>query len=320
MREEGLLLPCQGDRLVAVISHPAATAPAAAAGLGLVIVVGGPQVRTGSHRQFTRLARLAAQAGHPALRFDLRGMGDSSGQPRPYTDIDDDIDAAIGGLLVQRPGLQRALLWGLCDAATAVALYLQRRRDPRVAGVCLVNPWVRSEQTLARARLDHYYRRRLLQADFWRKLLRGGVGLAALQSWREQRRLARAAPAGGHGAGVSTGTRIHTSTTASASTLTPASTLADQVLDSLDSCGLPAHLLLADADLTAQEFATALRARHGPHPPWPVQRIADADHTFSSPAADAALMAASLAALQATGAAALSATGPAAPGPGPSVR
>jgi hypothetical protein len=56
-------------------------------------------------------------------------------------------------------------------------LYLSDRRDPRVAGLCLANPWVRSPQTLAQARVRHYYLRRLSQKDFWLKLLRGGVAL-----------------------------------------------------------------------------------------------------------------------------------------------
>ncbi len=291
MREQALLLPCQGETLVAVLACPPDApppGPPAAPGLGLVIVVGGPQVRTGSHRQFTRLARLAAKAGHPALRFDLRGMGDSTGTPRAYTDIDDDIACAIDGLLQARPDLPGVLLWGLCDAATAVALYLQRRRDPRVAAVCLVNPWVRSAQTLAQARLQHYYRRRLLQAEFWRKLLRGGVGLAAWRSWREQRQLARQATPGPAAAAASAPGSV--------------SPLAGQVFAALDGFGRPVHLVLSQADLTAQEFTAALQARYGATPPWPVHRIADADHTCSSPAADAALMAASLAALR-TGAA-----------------
>ena len=39
----------------------------------MVIVVGGPQYRAGSHRQFTLLARHIAAAGYPVLRFDARG-------------------------------------------------------------------------------------------------------------------------------------------------------------------------------------------------------------------------------------------------------
>ena len=37
---------------------------------------------------------------------------------------------------------------------------MQATRDPRVAGLALLNPWVRSDAGLARARVKHYYRQR----------------------------------------------------------------------------------------------------------------------------------------------------------------
>ena len=46
-----------------------------AASRGMLIVVGGPQYRAGSHRQFTLLARDVAATGVPTMRFDYRGMG-----------------------------------------------------------------------------------------------------------------------------------------------------------------------------------------------------------------------------------------------------
>ena len=48
--------------------------------IGMVIVVGGPQYRVGSHRQFLLLARQLSNAGFPVMRFDCRGMGDSGGE------------------------------------------------------------------------------------------------------------------------------------------------------------------------------------------------------------------------------------------------
>lgn len=58
---------------------------------GVMIVVGGPQYRAGSHRQFTLLARHLAAQGIPVLRFDYRGMGDSDGQQRTFEAIHDDL-------------------------------------------------------------------------------------------------------------------------------------------------------------------------------------------------------------------------------------
>lgn len=158
------------DHLLGILSLPRA-----AGTTGVVIAVGGPQYRAGSHRQFVLLARHLAAGGFPVLRFDYRGMGDSAGEPRNFQQVDDDIGAAIDALQANCPGITRVVLWGLCDAASSALLYWHRRRDPRLAGLCLLNPWVRSETTLARAQIKHYYGQRLLQPEFWKKLLRGGV-------------------------------------------------------------------------------------------------------------------------------------------------
>src|SRR5215471_15952260 len=61
--------------------------------LGVVIVVGGPQYRAGSHRQFVLLARDLASNGAAVLRFDCRGMGDSGGNFPGFERIGPDIAA-----------------------------------------------------------------------------------------------------------------------------------------------------------------------------------------------------------------------------------
>lgn len=177
--EHALAFACAGETLQGVLALP--PDPASAQPTGVVIVVGGPQVRIGSHRQFVLLARRLAAAGHAVLRFDVRGMGDSTGKARSFEDLQPDIAAAIDTLLQAAPAARQVALWGLCDGASASLLYLDATHDPRVAGVCLLNPWVRSTQSLARTQVKHYYRDRLLQKAFWTKLLRGGVGLRALR-------------------------------------------------------------------------------------------------------------------------------------------
>jgi hypothetical protein len=64
-----------------------------------------------------------------------------------------------------------------------------------VAGLVLLNPWVRSAQTLARAHVKHYYWNRLRQGEFWRKLLGGGVALKALRDLAGNLKAARGAAA-----------------------------------------------------------------------------------------------------------------------------
>jgi len=138
---------------------------------GVVILVGGPQYRVGSHRQFIELARGLAVAGIPAFRFDFTGMGDSTGSFPGFEHLNDDIRNAINAFVQKRPELTKIILWGLCDGASAACVYAGL--DKRVIGLCLANPWVRTEQGEAETFLKHYYLSRLLSREFWGKLFSG---------------------------------------------------------------------------------------------------------------------------------------------------
>ena len=177
--EDSVVFVCEGEHLLGIVSHPPAGNSAAT--IGAVIVVGGPQYRAGSHRQFVQWARALAAAGTPTLRFDARGMGDSTGELRRFTELDADIGAAIQALRSACPQVKQVVLCGLCDSASAALLYLHERRDPQVRGLVLLNPWARSEQTQARTMVKHYYLQRLLSRAFWAKLLRGQVAWNALR-------------------------------------------------------------------------------------------------------------------------------------------
>ncbi|SFM47189.1 MULTISPECIES: hydrolase 1, exosortase A system-associated [Rugamonas] len=180
---------CHGCWLVGVVHLP--PRPAAR---GLLMVTGGPQYRAGSHRQFVLLARQLAAAGIAVMRFDYRGMGDSEGAPRDFERIDDDLAAAVLHFCRVVPALRELVLWGLCDGASAAAFYAPA--DPRVSGLVLLNPWVRTAQGMARATLRHYYLERLAEGEFWRKLAAGRLGLrASLASLRELARQAAGARA-----------------------------------------------------------------------------------------------------------------------------
>jgi exosortase A-associated hydrolase 1 len=165
-REDALVFDCAGESLLGILGGAEI-----AASRGVLIVVGGPNYRAGSGRQFMLLARRLAESGVPTLRFDYRGMGDSGGDARTFERVDDDIRCAIDRFFAAVPGLKDVVIWGLCDAASAALMYAHA--DPRVSGLVLLNPWVRTTQGLARVHLRHYYVQRLFQASLWQKLARG---------------------------------------------------------------------------------------------------------------------------------------------------
>ena len=187
--EETALFACAGDTLLGILAKPETPVET-----GVIVIVGGPQYRVGSHRQFVLLSRALAAAGYAVLRFDYRGMGDSEGQPRDFEAVSADIAAAIDALQERMPSVEQVALWGLCDGASAALLYCHETHDPRVSGLCLLNPWVRSEASLARTQVKHYYVQRLMQKEFWTKLLSGNVALGALTGFAQKLRLSASDP------------------------------------------------------------------------------------------------------------------------------
>ncbi|MFG6457983.1 hydrolase 1, exosortase A system-associated [Roseateles sp. BYS96W] len=261
MKESVLTFSCEGQPLVGILAEPAGTP----ADVGVLIVVGGPQYRVGSHRQFALLARQLAANGFTALRFDYRSMGDSPGDARDFLAVEADIGAAITALLAARPGLRRVVLWGLCDAASAALMYLDTTRDARIAGVALLNPWARSAATLAQTHVKHYYWRRLREKTFWLKLLRGGIGLTALRTLGRNLHLAR-------GAGAAKA---------------DARSFQDRMAAGLRGFDGPVLLILSGDDYTAKEFLE--HVSHADNWAGLIHRPATtrvdlpgADHTFSS--------------------------------------
>ena len=173
VREDAVVFQCEGESLVGIL-HVPEREPAR---IGVLVIVGGPQYRVGSHRQFVLMARSLAQSGYAVLRFDYRGMGDSDGEMRTFESVAADIRVAIDTLMLRVPSLTGVALWGLCDAASASLMYCTQ--DARVKGVAIANPWVRSQAGQAQSYIKHYYGQRLLQRSFWVKAFTGKLHVTA---------------------------------------------------------------------------------------------------------------------------------------------
>ncbi len=272
--ERPVVFDSQGRELLGIIAAPARDARP----LGIVIVVGGPQYRVGSHRQFTLLARYLAGQGIASLRFDYHGNGDSDGPPAlGIGGLDADIRAAIDTLLAALPMLDGVVLWGLCGAASAAALYAPS--DSRVSGLVLLNPWVRTAQGLARTRLRHHYLARLTDRDFWRRLTRGEVALApSMRSFVGSVKQAL-------GSGANTSHELRHAGGGAEEDFDLA--LPDAMLRALRRARRPALVLLSgDQDVTANEFRDLCAASAGwrewvASPGVRSVEIAGSNHTFA---------------------------------------
>ena len=253
---------CESQSLLGVFHFPQRQSRS----VGVVIVVGGPQYRVGSHRQFLQTARCLALVGYPVLRFDCRGMGDNEGIFPGFENIELDISAAIACLKEQSPNITGVVLWGLCDAASACLMYCAHK-EARVAGLILANPWVRTAGGQAKTYVRHYYLQRLLQKSFWANFLSGkfeftrsirGLATNFMDSMGLRRRR-----------GVAPGTNF-----------------IERMMDGLRVFDGPILLLLSERDLTAKEFtdfcsdnvswANAIAKQS-----VRTEILPDTDHTFS---------------------------------------
>ena len=165
-REIPSVFDCAGDALVSVTHVPDSVK---ARGV-LAVVAGGPQYRGGVGRLQVKLARELAAAGIPVMRFDYRGLGDSEGTFRGFADVETDLRAALNHFSQLVPGLQEVVLWGGCDAASAILI--NAWKFPEVTGIMVGNPWMDNEDAGNAVTVKHHYSRRIREKAFWLKVLR----------------------------------------------------------------------------------------------------------------------------------------------------
>jgi len=231
-------------------------------GTGLLLVTGGSQTRIGSHRMYERLAKALAEQDISCFRFDRRGVGDSGGEDPGFRGAGPDIAAAAAAFRRAAPGLGRLYGLGLCDGATALALF---GKAAGLDGVVLVNPWLVEAQADAPppAAIRAHYRKRLLSREGWRKMLSGAV------NWRKLLR------------GIS---RI--------SARRQGAPLARETAAALRAGGSRAWLILAESDGTAVAAAQELRAPAFKGLVEGREIVNSDSHTFARPGDEAALLAA----------------------------
>jgi len=135
----------------------------------VVILNSGIIHRVGPNRLGVLLARALADQGHPVLRFDLSGIGDSEARTDQLAPLDAamaDIREALDWAEAQQSA-RRFILVGLCSGADHAVIYAGS--DPRVRGLVVMDPTVPPTRRF----LARQYLRRLVNAGLWRRLLTG---------------------------------------------------------------------------------------------------------------------------------------------------
>lgn len=214
---------------------------------GLLIVSGGNEIRIGAHRGMALLAERLAAVGVSVVRFDRRGIGDSSGDNGGYASSGPDIAAAVAAFRHHAPGVRRIVGFGNCDAATALVLF---GREAGIDRLILSNPWViePTDDLPPAAAIRARYAQRLRDPREWRRLLTGGVDLRRLASGLR---------------------KVFAKRSETEDSLT------DRFFRAMPR---DAAVVLADRDATARAFADEARKRH-----WAgtVVRIDTASHSYA---------------------------------------
>ena len=237
----------------------------------VMMVVGGPQTRVGSHRLYVQLARYLENRNIAVLRFDYAGTGDSGATFKGFEEAGPSIEAAIDFLYSEFAALKSLIIWSLCDGAAASAMYAPRDVE-RINAMILANPFVETEEGQAKTILKHYYKNRLLERDFWQKLLTLNFDIKkSLASFFDLKRQA-GDPQNGQG-----------------NASTHAALLPTRVLNGLMAYARPMHFLISSNDITGMEFMDHFKANAGlvkltKTGIATVDYIAEADHTFSNSA------------------------------------
>jgi len=137
----------------------------------LVMVVGGPQTRVGSHRLYVQLARKLVHEDMAVFRFDYEGIGDSEGEFVGYKSAGPSIEAAVNFLYAQCPSLKKIVIWSLCDGSS-ICMKMGYEIENMIEGMILCNPYLHEETGKAKTIIKFYYIKRLMEKNFWEKIFK----------------------------------------------------------------------------------------------------------------------------------------------------
>lgn len=262
--EEAVVLQSHHEQLLAIIHYP--KTDHSGNHQAVILIPGGYQTRVGAHRMSVLLARHFAREGVAVIRFDPKGMGDSSGPFQHFSQQGDDIDIAITALKEAIPDIKHLYLWGLCDAATSALLYAQTASN--ISGLLLVNPWIYDTKIAAQTALTSYYPQRLRSRQMWKKLFTGQ--LKWIDSIKELAKIIGRQL-------TKQGLQSHHSQDED---------LSSQSLNAIERFSGKIHLLLCEQDATAKQFKLAMTKLYSWEKMMSKYSIAllehpKADHTFS---------------------------------------
>ena len=181
--EEWVSFQSQGATLVGILTKPPGGAPAR---WGVAFVHGWGGNRIGPHRIIVKVSRALAARGIASLRFDLRGRGDSPGDPDATTlDMMIDDTCAAVDFLHGRLGEAPVALWGICSGGN-VAIGAATLR-PEVRRLVLLStlpfiPQKKAGESVARTKKHALgYLAKLFSLATWKRAFTGAVDFAGVR-------------------------------------------------------------------------------------------------------------------------------------------
>jgi pimeloyl-ACP methyl ester carboxylesterase len=138
--------------------------------------------RIGPHRMLVGMSRRLANAGFHALRFDMRGRGDSEGNGETAC-LDEMIEDALAAVefLNEKTGIKEAVLAGICSGSNVAIGAATLQPDIRELALWSVLPFQPEQKAAQRLKRSKFYlaeyARKALKTETWRRLWRGEVSL-----------------------------------------------------------------------------------------------------------------------------------------------